>query len=155
MVSHLAYGKHDSSKIVIAKTLNKKGFIRIAELLIAITLISIILIIAYKQRLPSQETQDFSELARSILSEVSANEDLRVEIINNQQNASMMIKTINFINNSLADYISFELRACSVSSACGQSSYVGDVYSAERIISASKNNFNPIKLRLFLWLNQQ
>lgn len=129
-----------------------KGFIRIAELLIAVTLISVILLIAYRQNLPFQETQDLSELARDILDEASAKEELRVEMVRNQQNVNSMTKTLFFINDTLADYINFELRACDVTSACGQSAYIGDVFSAERIISSSKEAFNPIKLRLFLWI---
>ena len=131
---------------------SKGGFVRIAELFIAIILMSAVLIISYKDNIPKQETQDFSELARDILAEIGTMENLRIEIILNQENATRMISTINFINSSLPDYINFELRACDISNACGQSNYIGDVFSAERIISTSKNNFNPIKLRLFLWV---
>lgn len=133
---------------------NKKGIARIIELLIAITIISTVLIVTYRQGLPSQDTQDFSETARDILSEISTMEDLRTEIIGNQTNVSGMTSTLNFINSSLPDYIKFELRACVIASACGQSSYVGDVYSAERIISTSKSEFEPIKIRLFLWVEE-
>lgn len=129
-----------------------KGIARIIELLIAITLISVILLITYRQSLPSQETQDLSENARDILSEISTIEDLRDEIITNQVNVSAMNSTLAFIESRLPDYIKFELRACVITSACGQSSYVGDVYSAERIISTSRTEFEPIKLRLFLWI---
>jgi len=131
---------------------NRFGFIRIAELLIAVTLISVIFLVAYKQNLPSQETQDLSETARDILAEISLREDLRTEIIKNQHSVINMADTLNFINDSIPDYISFELRACKTTSACGQSSYMGNVFSAERIISASKSNFAPVKLRLFLWV---
>jgi hypothetical protein len=131
---------------------NRSGFIRIVELLVAVTLVSTVLILAYKQNLAPQETQDFSEVARDILDEVSARENLRVEVINNRLSVSNMVNTRNFINDSLPDYISFELRSCPSTNACGQLSYVGDVFSAERIISASKDKFDPIKLRLFLWV---
>lgn len=124
------------------------------ELLIAILLISAILIIVYKQNLPKQETQDLAETARDILAEISSDEDLRDEIIS-ASSAQAMVNTLNFINQSLPDYINFELRACAVTSACGQSAYVGDVFSAERIIGTSKNDFNPVKLRLFLWIPEQ
>ena len=134
---------------------NRRGFMRMIELVIAIILISGILIIIYRQNIPAQKTQELSELSRDILAEISTKENLRVEIINSKQNASRMIQTLNFINNSVPDYISFELRACLVTSACGQSAYVGDVFSAERIISASNNKFNPTKLRLFLWVPQK
>lgn len=133
---------------------NRKGFIRIAELLIAVTLISIIFILAYKQGVPKQETPDLPEKARDILAEASSDEDLRREIISQQTNVAQMINTLNFINASLPDYILFGLRACDISSVCGQSSYRGNVFSAERIISADKDTFDPIKLRLFLWVNE-
>ncbi|MEK6915948.1 MAG: hypothetical protein AABW89_05410 [Nanoarchaeota archaeon] len=131
---------------------NRKGFVRVAELLIAVTVISIVLLISYKQTVPNIETQDLSELARDLLSEISLDEDLRTEIIVSQTNSTRMIRTKDFINSSVPDYIEFELRACDVSNACGQSSYVGDVFSAERIISTSKHIFNPVKIRLFLWV---
>ncbi len=133
---------------------SRKGIARIIELLIAITLVSVILLITYRQSLPSQGTQDLSENARDILSEISTIEDLRDEIITNQLNISGMINTLAFIDSRLPDYIKFELRSCVITSACGQSSYVGDVYSAERIISTSRTEFEPVKLRLFLWVEQ-
>ncbi|MEK6894422.1 MAG: hypothetical protein AABX10_03080 [Nanoarchaeota archaeon] len=133
---------------------HKKGIARIIELLIAITIISIILLVTYRQSLPSQETQDLSENARDILSEISTIDNLRDEVVANQVNVVAMTNTLAFINSSLPDYIKFELRACIITSSCGQSNYVGDVYSAERIISASRDEFGPVKLRLFLWVEE-
>ena len=133
---------------------NRKGIARIIELLIAITLISTILLITYRQNLPSQETQDLSENARDILAEISTMENLRSEIITHQIDVVSMINSLAFINDSLPDYINFELRACVITSACGQANYVGNVYSAERIISTSKSDFSPVKLRLFLWVEE-
>lgn len=132
---------------------NKKGIARIIELMIAITIISIILLITYRQTLPSQETNDLSEDARDILAEISTIDDLRDEVVGNQVNVNAMTNTIAYIDSRLPDYIDFELRACVITSSCGQSTYVGDVYSAERIISTSRTGFNPIKLRLFVWVN--
>lgn len=132
----------------------RKGIATIIELLIAITIISAILLISYRQSLPSQETQDLSENARDILSEISTIESLRDEIVANQINASAMNNALTFIDSRLPDYIRFELRACVITSACGQVSYVGDVYSAERIISTNRTNFQPVKLRLFLWIEE-
>jgi hypothetical protein len=130
---------------------NNKGFIRIVELLIAVTLISGVLIFFYRQTASNSNNLSLSELSRDILADVSTREDLRQEIVSSR-NVNSMTKTVAFINSSLPSYISFELRACDVSSACGQSNYIGDVFSAERIISASNSDFDPIKLRLFLWV---
>ncbi len=133
---------------------NRKGFVRVIELLIAVTIISIILILSYKQSAPRQNTPDLGEVARDILAEVSSIENLRAEVITYQTNTTSMIKTIDFINQTLPDYILFELRSCDLSSACGQSAYRGNVFSAERIISTGTNTFDPIKLRLFLWVRE-
>ncbi len=133
---------------------NKKGFIRIAEVMVAITLILGVILIVYKNRAPEQKTPDFTETARDILREISVKENLRNEIMMAQSDITLMTNTISFINNSLPSYIFFELRACVASSACGQSVYRGNVYSAERIIGADTNNFNPVKLRLFLWTTE-
>lgn len=130
---------------------NKKGFIRIAEVMVAITLILGVIIIVYKNRAPEQKTPDFTETARDILREISVKENLRNEIMTAQNNVVQMTSTTLFINHSLPDYFLFELRACVANSACGQSVYRGDVYSAERIISANNSKFSPVKLRLFLW----
>ena len=130
---------------------NRLGFIRIVEVMVAITLILGMIVVVYKNRSSEQRTPDLTEVARDILREVSSNESLRNETVAAQTNTVLMSKTVLFINNSLPDYILFELRSCDISSACGQSTYRGNVYSAERIISADTSTFNPIKLRLFLW----
>ncbi len=130
-----------------------RGFVRLVELIIAIFIIMTMLIITYIQNKPEQNSQDISEVARDILNEIASNKVLRTEVIISQTNTDLMFQTINFINNSLPDSLNFELRACEASNACGQSSFVGDVYSAERIIGATTTAFNTVKLRLFIWSN--
>ena len=130
---------------------NKKGFIKIAEVLVAITIILTMLVVVYKSDVSEQKKADLNKVARDVLKEIANKESLRTEILTAQLNTAQMTNTISFINSSLPDYILFELRSCILSSACGQSTYKGDVYSAERIISANTATFSPIKLRLFLW----
>ena len=130
---------------------NKKGFVRLVELIIAISVIITILLVTYIQNRPAQNTQDISEIARDILSEIASNPELRDEVLVAQTNSIQMTKTIKFINDSLPDSFNFELRACESSIACGQSSFVGNVYSAERIIGATTTAFNTVKLRIFIW----
>ena len=135
---------------------SNKGFIRIVEMVIAIVIILTMLVVAYKRNASEQNTQDLSEVARDILRDIASQEQLRNEVLNAQANVNSMPNTILFINNSLPDYLLFELRACVASSACGQSQYRGNVYSAERIISVSSGvtSFSPIKLRLFIWVSE-
>ena len=130
---------------------NSRGFIRIVEMVIAIVIILTIILITYRRDAPLQKTPDLSETARDILRDISSQEVLRSEVLAAQTNTTLMSQAIAFVNFSLPDYLSFELRACETSIACGQSVYHGDVYSAERIISADTITFNTIKLRLFIW----
>lgn len=130
---------------------NKMAFVRLVELIIAIFIIMAMLVVTYIQNKPEQDVQDISEIARDILNEIASDRTLRTEVITSQTNTALMFQTINFINNSLPDSFNFELRACESSSACGQSSFVGNVYSAERIIGATTTAFNTVKLRLFIW----
>ena len=130
---------------------NNRGFVRLVELIIAIVVIITMLLVTFQKNDLDQNTPDISETARDILREVASNDSLRKEILAAQTNTAQMPMTILFINNSLPDYLNFELRACEASVACGQSSFVGDVYSAERIIGATTTYFNTVKLRLFIW----
>ncbi len=134
---------------------SRRGFIKIVEVMIAMTLILGALVVVYRSRGSDQRTPDLTEVARDVLREVSSVESLRNEIVTAQATLTASVtNTVAFIDGSLPDYIFFELRRCDVSSACGQSTYRGDVYSAERIISADTLNFDPIKLRLFLWIEE-
>jgi hypothetical protein len=128
---------------------NKRGFLRIAEAGIAVLIVLSAILINFSD-IRTQSNPDFSENARDLLNEIANNEHMRTEIINNQ---NYTVSVTKFIEENLPGFLDFELRACDVGSACGQSSYVGEVYSAERIISSDLNNLDPVKLRLFLWLN--
>mgnify|MGYP001581696979 CR=1 FL=1 len=132
---------------------SSRGFARLVELIIALVVIMAILLITYQRNKPEQNGVDVSEVARDILKEVASDNSLRNEIILAQTDTTQIPQTILFVNNSLPDYLNFEIRACEVSSVCGQSTYVGNVYSAERVFGATTTGFNTVKLRLFIWNN--
>ncbi len=131
--------------------INERGFVRLVELIIAVVVIMTMILITYQRTTTIQNGPDLSETARDILREVAANDNFREEVLNAQTDISQMPQTTFFIDTSLPDYLNFELRACETSNACGQSTYVGEVYSAERIIGATTTDFNTVKLRLFVW----
>ena len=127
--------------------MDKRGVIKIIEVTIAIALIISVLVVVFTQK-NDVPLPDFSEKARSALRIVAENETLRNQILVAQNYNQRVIDTINA---SLPPSFNFELRACTVSSVCGQSSYQGNVYSAERVISADTRTYRPVKLRLFIW----
>lgn len=125
----------------------KQGFLRIAEAGVAILIILGAILINYKN-LTSLKEPDFSENARDILEEIAKDNNLRNEILTNQD---VNQNTKDFVRNNLPNFLEFEIRACTISSVCGQSTYQGSVFSAERIISSNLQIFTPVKLRLFIW----
>ena len=137
--------------------MNKNGFIKIVEAVIAIMIILGVILISYGDK-KQQKSLDLAEQARDILNEVANNNLLRANMLNavaaNPGAITVPQTIIDFINARVPSYLNFDVRACTVSSACGQLTYQGDVYSAERVISATNNIYDPaniVKLRLFLW----
>lgn len=131
------------------KKMNKKGMIKIIEAVIAIMIIVGAILVAYNEKKTFQKP-DLAAKARDILNEIANNASLRSEILLTIPPA-VHPNVIPFVNNSLPDYLLFEVKSCSVSSACGQSSYKGEVYSGERVISADTTTYAPVKIRLFIW----
>lgn len=128
---------------------NKRGWLRIIEASIAILIILTVLFALYKKQQTPTDI-DLSERARSILDEVSQNSSLRDKALSNE--------TAD-INSAISQHIpetnlAFEFQVCDLEDVCGKSTYTaGNVYTAERVISASISNpeFKPKKIRLFMW----
>ncbi len=129
--------------------MNKGGWIRIVEATFAsIIVLGVLFFLTVRDTGLSE--QDLSSLGRSVLDEVAVNQTLRSYVL-----------TDNFValNDSVATkisqgYLDYEVRICPIQEICGKSVYTpGNVYAAERVISASVNEdiFNPKKVRLFIW----
>lgn len=127
---------------------NRKGFIKIVEATIAIMIIMTVFLITFSKNKNVNEI-DYSEEARTILDEIANNFTFRTDLI---QSRVVTNDLTNFLDKRVKQPLNYEIRTCDVSSACGQSTYQGVVYSAERIISSDIKTLNPIKVRLFLWV---
>ncbi len=125
----------------------RRGWLRIVEATLAALIVLSVLFALYTKNTVSSEP-DLSEQARTILEEISANSTLRNDILtNNAPNLNAMIakRLVGLL---------FEIRICEINDACGKSTYTpGNVYSAERVISATVEQlaFAPKKVRLFIW----
>ena len=132
--------------------MNKGGFLRLIESIIAVTIVITVMFIYFNKSKEIKEP-DISERARAILEEVAKNNTLRYEILNSQTS-----NLNNFIRAKIPEsYLDFEIKICILTDACGKSSYTpGNIYSAERTISStltiSPNNAK--KVRLFIWEKQ-
>lgn len=134
--------------------MNKKGMIKIVEAVIAIMIIAGAIIVSLGEK-KTFEKPDLAAKARDILNEVANDANLRSAILTSppplSQSTPAPASVGTFINLRLPDYLQYEAILCDVDSVCGQSSYKGEVYSGERVISADTSIYAPIKIRLFIW----
>ncbi len=127
---------------------NKKGWIRIVEAFISVLIVASVLI-TISSRIPKQDrAENMHDMQRSILEQVSSNETLRAEILENDKT-----KIESFIENNLPVYLNSTIRICEISEVCGMPFYVEkEVYADEILISANLTKFSPKKLKLFVWM---
>lgn len=127
---------------------NKKGWLRIIEAFISVLIVASVLIIL-SSRIPKQDrAENMHDIQRSILEQVSSNETLRAEILENDKT-----KTESFVENNLPVYLNSTVKICEISEVCGMPFYVEkEVYSDEILITANLTKFSPKKLKLFVWM---
>ncbi len=127
--------------------MNKRGWLRIVEATFAALIVLSVLFVMYTKNTTSSPP-DLSAQARMILEEIGANSTLRNHALNNN------VEPINQMIARRLVSVLFEIRICEINNACGKSTYTpGDIYSAERVISATveQPTFAPKKVRLFIW----
>ncbi len=136
--------------------MNKRGWLRIVEASIAIILVLSVLFVLFNRTRELREP-DLSERARSILEEIANNGTLRDMILSDDPNKQALLTEVIRNRYITESYLDFEVRICTLKEVCGKSTYTpGNVYAAERVISVviGKENYNPKKVRLFIWYKQ-
>lgn len=131
------------------KSMNRKGWIRIAESVFAIMLIASVALVLYSKNSQRPDlSEQIYELQKNALNDFAANDRLREAIL---------INDFQVLNDSAYHKIPknffYELRICGITEACAMNSNVfdRDVYVEERIISATFQSYSPKKVRLFIW----
>ena len=141
---------------------NKKGWIRIVEVLVAILVIAGIVLIVINQN--ENKKEDIPSLTRSyqiaILREIQLNNSLRGEIVG--ISASLPIENISFssqapltwekITEKTPSYIECAAKICAANDSCLFANSPGrTVYAQSVIISSTLQTYNPRLLKLFCW----
>jgi hypothetical protein len=132
--------------------LNKIGIIRIVEASIAILIIfSAVLIIS--SRTSVSEEASFADLGGDLLEEIAKDNGLREKIISNPSEGKKLAKS--FVGEKIkSPDLNFEINVCLPEEICSLEKFpegVKEVFSSERIISSTIRNFNPKKIKIFLW----
>lgn len=129
---------------------NKRGWLRIVEALVSILIVfGAVLTVSTTQH--SSRSTDICSTLTPILDEISKNITLRTEIINNETTNTEKFLASRIRNPSLDR----EIKICEANDALCPHSKSGydnvDICAEERIIGSSLEQFNPRKLKIFLF----
>ncbi|MDP3027633.1 MAG: hypothetical protein Q8N63_08055 [Nanoarchaeota archaeon] len=135
------------------RRLDRKAWIRILEVFLAILLIIGSMLVIMIRKAPEIEISDeIYQKQRQILDIISKNESLRNDIIigNNA-------KVNQIISKLVPNSWNFTTNICNISLNCpnpiGAEKIIDkDVYATEVIITSNLTYYNPKKLRFFVWM---
>ena len=133
--------------------MNKKGFLRILESVIAILIITGVMLAINLNKPEVSDDSYYYEIISSSLKEISKTSNLRSQIIQQGKNSEGLLN--DFIKEKIKDGpLEFNIRVCEVEEICSinyPENSQGDVYSEQVIISSDLVNFDPKKVKMLLW----
>jgi len=137
----------------------KSGFLRIVEAFIAVMIIAGVMGYVYVQRIQKPDEADsVNQIERIILSEIANSEELRNAVLNGDSgnNSIEAVQNRTIINNTIKKSVpkeyEFSFRICALNLVCELEEYTNkEVFANEAIISSTLSQYNPKKLRIFLW----
>jgi hypothetical protein len=133
---------------------DKKAWLRIVEAFLAILILTVGFLTIISRQSGGDRSEEVYEMQKNILDAISNNDGLRGEIVNpggvkeNNQNVNA------YISGLIPKVWNFSTNICDLNSICSQpGDYVeSEVYASERIITSTLTNYNPQKLRFFVWM---
>ena len=134
----------------------KKAWLKIVEAFIAVMLIASTLLIFYSRTVESKTGIDYLyNIEKSILQEIASDNSLRVKIVGTASGCSTNPNAENeitaFALTRIPENFNVGIRICEVGDICSLSSFKENVYSSERIVSATLECNNPKILKIFMW----
>ena len=138
---------------------NKKAWIRMVEVFVAISLIISVLLIVLNREYPKEDpSAEIYEREISILRQVQVNNILRNEILQANPlplpvNSSNLPGVNVRIITETPNYLICNAQICNISDICVLNKPVvkKDVYAQSIFISANLTTYNPRQLKLFCW----
>jgi len=139
---------------------NKRGWLRIAEAVIAIMILfSVLLVISSNQSSDEVDiSEQISELQLSALQEISDNQELRQAALSGNIDHPTEMKTYEarleeHARKFFPPEFEVKIKICTPDDyVCSLNTKISsDVFVEERIISSTLTLYNPRKVRLFVW----
>jgi len=129
---------------------NKRAWMRIVEAFIAVTIIASVLVVLVAKSPRPESPGNIKEIQRSILNSISLNDKLRNDII--EEDADAIEEVNDTVRAMLPSQYDFFVNICDVEEICGIDHYEPkSVYADEILITATLDEYNPKKLKLFVW----
>jgi len=125
---------------------NNKGWIRIAEAFLAISLISGVMVYLYTSNISNPNTKEISSLQKTILDEIIFNDSMRSDILMDNP-----VNVEKYAANRIPAGFNFTIKICEVENICSLDIYKNQVFANERIVSSNLQTYAPKKLKLFMW----
>ena len=133
---------------------NKKAWLRIVEAVIAIVIIfGVLLVVISKQSSVVSVGDDVYERQSQILDVISSREDLRELILQGNEDEKIVEEVDNEIAKLVPNNWEFATKVCRLDRICSNpvDIFDKDVYVSERLITSNLTNYNPKKLKIFVW----
>jgi hypothetical protein len=130
---------------------NKKAWLRIVEASIAVLIVASVLMIMISRTPGKDRSEEVHEMQRFILEQISLNETLRGEIL--QEDQTDKTETESFVRKNLPVYYDFAIKVCEIEEICGMPFYIEkEIYADEILITANLTYYQPKKLKFFVWV---
>ncbi|MFA5993142.1 MAG: hypothetical protein WC796_05540 [Candidatus Pacearchaeota archaeon] len=142
----------------------KKGIVRIIEVFIAIIIIASVAVFIYTAQVKKVDrSESVYRLETIILDRIASNDTLRNAVLKSDEPDPAGIGNITLINNTIKDVVPsdyvFMFKICGLNQICGlehTSSYYTkkEIYAREISVSSTLSEYDPKKIRLFIWLKE-
>jgi hypothetical protein len=137
---------------------NRKGWMKIFEASIAITLVMGFMVLVYSQTIEKAPPgENLMVWENGVLDNLKKRPELRQEILDHPETVcdpeqgGLVYSFIFERITKMFPGFGFSCRVCDPGEICGIQSYHKEVYSEERIIAATLTTFSPKKIKLFAW----
>jgi hypothetical protein len=137
---------------------DRKGWMKIFEASIAITLVMGFMVLVYSQTIEKAPPgENLMVWENGVLDNLKKRPELRQEILDHPETVcdpeqGGLVYSFIFVRiTKMFPGFGFSCRVCDPGEICGIQSYHKEVYSEERIIAATLTTFSPKKIKLFAW----
>lgn len=139
---------------------NKRGWIRIVEVFIAILLLASLTTMIIRNEKSIQEKSKSEEIYKeqeTALEIIRLNETLREKILKvtvpiESTEAEFPLEINNTLRNTISNYLECYAKICNLNSECNlKDKSEKETYVASAVIFANNEEYNPKELKLFCW----